>query len=182
MLVSAPFPPGVKQVVGIYVVPKDTRTLRVPIDQPTAQLEVLIEDSLANASGAALAAGNPLQIQGRTFRHFSSTRVVRGETAEITFGAPGGSRNFAWIAIALSALLLASGGYLAARRRAAAPADAVTAAVPAAGGQDALVRQIVALDARYEGRQAELSPEEWAGYQARRAALKAQVAGRLAQR
>lgn len=180
ILVRAPFPPGIKQVVGMYVVPQGMRTLRVPIDQPTARLEVLVEDSLANASGAALAAANPLQLQGRTFRHFSSTRVVRGETAEITFGAPGGGRNLAWVAIALSALLLASGGYLAARRRAGAGAVPESGAAPAGADQDALVHQIVALDERYASRQTETPPEEWAAYQTRRAALKAQLAGRLA--
>ena len=176
VLVRAPFPPGVKQVVVMYVVPQGLKTLRVPVDQPTAQLEVLIEDSLASATGAALASANPLEIQGRTFRHFSSTRAVRGETAEIGFGAPGGGRNLTWLAIAFAALLLAGGGWVATRRRgAAAPA-------PAPEAPDVLVRQIVALDARYEGRQAETPPEEWAGYQSRRAALKARVAERLARR
>jgi hypothetical protein len=180
ILVRAPFPPGIKQVVGIYVVPQGLKTLRVPIDQPTARLEVLVEDSLANASGAALEAGNPLQLEGRTFRHFASTRVVRGETAEITFGAAGGGRNTTWIAIVLAALLLASGGYLAARRRGGA--GAAGGAAPAPPDQDALLRQIVALDARYAGRQGDVSAEEWSGYQSRRASLKAQLAGRLAQR
>jgi len=182
LLVRAPFPPGVKQVVGIYVVPQGMRTLRVPIDQPTAQLEVLVEDSLANASGAALAAANPLRLEGRTFRHFSSTRVVRGEMAEITFGVAGGGRNLAWMAIALSALLLASGGYLAARRRGGAVRAPGAAAPPAQADQDAVVRQIVALDEKYATRQAETPPDEWSAYQAKRASLKARLAGRLAQR
>jgi len=184
LLVTAPFPPGLKQVVGMYVVPNGARQLKVPIDQPTARLEVLVEDTRANASGAALAGGDPLQLEGRTFRHFSSTRVVRGETAVITFGAPPSRTNLAWMAIALSALLLASGGWLAARRR------TLVAAPPApdagAGGRepdrDALLRQIVALDERYAARQAETPADEWAAYQAKRAALKAQVAGRLAPR
>ena len=180
ILVRAPFPPGIKQVVGIYVVPQGMRTLRVPIDQPTARLEVLVEDSLASASGAALAAANPLQLEGRTFRHFSSTRVVRGETAEIAFGAPGGGRHLAWIAIVLSAVLLAAGGYLAVRGRGARAAAG--AASPGEADPDALVRQIVALDERYAARQAETPPEEWSAYQAKRASLKAQVAGRLARR
>ena len=182
ILVRAPFPPGVKQVVGIYVVPQGLKTLRVPIDQPTAQLEVLVEDSLANAGGAALAAGNPLVLEGRTFRHFASTRVVRGETAEITFGAAGGGRNTTWIVIVLAALLLGSGGWLAARRRGAGVAGGPDVAAPAQPDQDALLRQIVALDERYAGRQGEVPPAEWSGYQSRRASLKAQLAGRLAQR
>ncbi len=182
LLVRAPFPPGIKQVVVVYVVPQGMRTLRVPIDQPTARLEVLVEDSLANASGAALAAANPLQLEGRTFRHFSSTRVVRGETAEIAFGVAGGGRNLTWMAIVLSALLLASGGYVAARRRGVAAPAPGGAAPPAEADQDALLRQIVALDERYAARQAETPPEEWSAYQSKRASLKARLAGRLAQR
>jgi len=176
LLVRAPFPPGVKQVVAIYVVPSGLTTLRVPIDQPTAQLEVLIEDSVANATGAALAAGNPLQIQGRTFRHFASTRVVRGETAEITFGAPGGGRHLAWLAVVAGVVLLAGGATLAARRR------APVAPAPAAPDADALLRQIVALDERYAGRERETPPAEWSAYQVKRASLKADVAARLARR
>jgi len=84
------------------------------------------------------------------------------------------------VAIVLSALLLASGGYLASRRRAGAGAAPQAAAVAAGADQDALVRQIVALDERYASRQAETPPEEWAAYQTRRAAIKAQLAGRLA--
>ena len=179
LLVRAPFPPGIKQVVAIYVVPQGTRTLRVPIDQPTARLELLVEDSLANASGAALAAANPLELQGRTFRHFASARVVRGETAEISFGAPGGARSLAWVAIVFSALLLASGGYLAARRRAGAGTQELPTQ-QAVADRDALLRQIVALDERYAARHGETPPEEWAEYQTRRASLKAQLAGRLA--
>jgi len=175
LLVSAPFPPGVKQVVAIYVVPSGMTELRVPIDQPTAQLEVLIEDSLANATGAALASGNPLQFGDRTFRHFASARAVRGETAEITFGGPK-RRNLTWLTIALAGLLLAGGAFVAARRR----GPAVPA--PAPVGPDALVRQIVALDERYAGREHETPAAEWAGYQARRASLKAQVAERLVRR
>jgi hypothetical protein len=190
MAVRAPFPPGLKQVVAMYVVPNGIRTLTVPIDQPTGRLEVLVEDTRANASGAALEGGDPLQLQGRTFRHFSSARVVRGETATITFGAPESHRNLAWLAIVFSALLLASGGWLAARRRGVAGGSAAGAASAAAGTggggagpeRDALLRQIVALDDRYASRQADTPPAEWAEYQARRAALKVQIAGLMAKR
>ena len=197
LLVTAPFPPGVKQVVAIYALPQGTKELKIPLDQPTARLELLVEDTRAGASGAALEGGNPLQLQGRTFKHYSSARVVRGETATVTFGQAGPRTNLAWLAIGLSALLLASGGWLAARRRGAfagrggggAGAGAGTGPGVAAGAgatgapanRDALVRQIVALDERYASRQAETPPAEWEAYQAKRAALKAQVAGQLAQ-
>jgi hypothetical protein len=173
--VHAPFPPGEKQVVVTYVVPRGLRTLRVPIDQPTSRLEMLVEDSSATAGGATLTAANPLQLEGRTFRRFSAGHVPAGETAEITFGG-GHAGNLAWVAVVLSALLLGAGGWAAVRRRGAAVAPA-----PVADG-DALLRQIVALDERYGSRQAQTPAAEWAEYQAKRAALKAELAKRLAPR
>jgi hypothetical protein len=53
---------------------------------------------------------------------------------------------------------------------------------PAQPDQDTLLRQIVALDERYAARLAETPPAEWSAYQSKRASLKAQLAGRLAQR
>ena len=173
--VTAPFPPGLKQVVVTYVVPRDLTTLSVPLDQPTLRLELLVEDSSASASGANLVAADPLTIQGRRFRRFSASDIPVGETVQITFGAAG-TRNLGWLAVALSAVLLGAGGYIAAqRRRAGAPA-----AAPAEPDDDALLRQIVALDERYAAREAETPPAEWADYQAKRASLKAHLAGRLA--
>jgi hypothetical protein len=45
---------------------------------------------------------------------------------------------------------------------------------------DLLLHQIAALDARYQGREAELPAEEWARYLQRRDALKAAAAAALA--
>jgi hypothetical protein len=181
VLVHAPFPPGEKQVVVTYVVPRGVATLRVPIDQATARLELLVEDSNVTASGAALVAANPIRLESRTFRRFSASKVPAGQTVEIVFGGGTGAGNLGWLAVVLSAVLLGVGGWAAARRKGiVAPAGG--AAADAVPERDALVRQIVALDERYAGREAEAPPAEWAAYQAKRAALKAQLAGRLAQR
>jgi hypothetical protein len=185
VLVSAPFPPGEKNVVVTYVAPRQLTTLRVPVDQPTQRLELLVEDSLATASGPRLVTATPLDIQGRTFRRFTAVHLGAGDEATVTFRPRGAGRRLEWVAIVLSALLLAGGGYLAARRR-SVPAVAAAAAAPgpaaSAADDDALVRQLVALDERYAGRQAETAPADWAAYQAKRAALKAELAGRLARR
>ncbi len=182
VVVHAPFPPGLKQVVVTYVVPRDLGTLRVPIDQVTQRLELLVEDSSASASGAALATANPLTIQGRRFRRFSAANIGSGETAAITFGG-GAGRNFGWLAVVLSAVLLGGGAWMATRRRRPVPAGAAHEAAPGgAAGGDALLRQIVALDERYASRRAETPPAEWAEYENKRAALKAKLAERLARR
>jgi hypothetical protein len=90
VLLSAPIPPGVKQLVMTYVLPRGEGALQVPIDQPTARLELLVEDSSASASGAMLAAANPVQLEGRTFRRFSASRIAAGEAASVRFGTRGG--------------------------------------------------------------------------------------------
>jgi hypothetical protein len=180
VLLSAPLPPGVKQLVMTYVLPRGAGALRVPIDQPTARLELLVEDSSASASGAMLAAANPVQLEGRAFRRFSASRIAAGATATVRFGARGGSRRLGWVAIVLAAALLGIGGWAAVRRRGGAAAAGAPAAP--AGDGDALLHQIVALDERYASRQAETPPDEWGDYQRKRAALKAELAGRLARR
>ncbi len=188
VLVGAPFPPGEKQVVVTYVAPKDLTTLRVPVDQPTERLELLVEDSLATATGPGLATANPLEIQGRSFRRFSAVHLGAGDNVEIAFRARGNARRLEWVAIVLSALVLAVGGYAAARRRpgGAPPGPGAetgaSAGAPAARDDEALVRQIVALDERYAAGEAATPPAEWAAYRAKRAALKAELAGRLARR
>ena len=176
----APVPPGVKQLVMTYVLPRGAGALRVPIDQPTIRLELLVEDSGATASGATLAAANPVQLEGRTFRRFSASRIAAGEAAVVSFGTHGGSRRLAWVVIVLAAGLLGIGGWAAARRRSAAVATAAPAA-PAPDG-DAVLRQIVALDERYASRQADTPPAEWEEYRRKRETLKAELAGRLARR
>ncbi len=181
VLVRAPFPPGAKQLVLTYVVPGSAGKLVVPIDQPAARLEMLVEDSGATAGGAGLAPGNPVQLEGRTFRRFSATHVAAGQVADLGFrGGP--RRNLTWLAVALSALLLGAGAWAAARRR--GPPGAAGGA-PGGGAQedgDALLRQIVALDERYAAGQGSVPPGEWAEYQKKRASLKARLAERLARR
>ncbi len=186
VLLSAPVPPGEKQLVMTYVWPRGAGRLRVPIDQPTARLELLVEDSSATASGAMLAAANPVQLEGRTFRRFSASRIAAGDLASVGFSGGSGTRNLGWLAVVLAAGLLAVGGWAATRRRAAALAGAgagPAAPAPAPGADDdVLLRRIVALDERYASRQAQTPPAEWAEYQRTRAALKAELAGRLARR
>jgi hypothetical protein len=178
VLVHAPFPPGHKQIVVSYVIPRGARSVRLPFGRTTARLELLVEDSTARATGVPLVAGNPMELQGRSFRRFSAGRIDAGQAAVVTFGRTGG-RHLTWLAVVLAALVLGAGGYAAARRRTGVAPARGDAAAP---DGDALLRRIVALDERYAGREAATPPPEWAAYQAQRAALKQQLADRLARR
>lgn len=174
--VTAPLPPGEKQVVLMYVLPRGRRTLRLPIDQPTAHLELLVEDSAATVTGGAQAA-DPVTLEGRTFRRFVAESLASGAAAELRLSVGRGPEQYWWLAVALSALALAGGAAAAARRRGPAGAPA-----PAPVAADVLIARLAALDERYQGRESETSPAQWARYQARRAALKSELAARLAQR
>jgi len=79
----------------------------------------------------------------------------------------------ALVSVLALALLLAGWRILPRRAAVAAPPGRRDDA-------DLLLNEVAALDARYQGREAELPAEEWARYVARRAALKAEAAAALA--
>ena len=168
--VTAPFPPGIKQVVVTYVAPRGTSRLTLPIEQPTTRLEVLVEDSSTTMEG--LRQREPVTLEGRVFAHFAGDSLPAGGSAEIRFSrAPGGQR-LGWIAVIAAAVALSAGAYAVVRRPAAAP--------PAAGpSMETLLAQLVSLDERYEGKEQGTPPPEWSQYRQRRNALKSQLAARI---
>ncbi len=178
MLVGAPFPPGDKQVLATYTLPRGVRELRIPIDQPTARLDLLVEDSTSSASGAGVQTGPPLEIQGRRFRRFGAERLAAGAVVTLSLApATDPGRRFTWLIVGAAGIALGAGLFFLLRRR-GAPAPG--AAQPAGERPDALAGQIAALDERFEGHEAETAPEEWRRYQERRAALKERLRAALA--
>ncbi len=181
--VTAPFPPGSKQIVLSYELPADVRRIVLPVSAPTADVEILVDDSGAVA-GEGVAEEPALAIEGRSFRRFVVRNAAAGSVVEVRLG------RRAWfpvreVAIGLAALGLLAGMVLALRRRpGSGPAAAVPArdAAPADAGddRDALLGRLVALDDRYADRQADTPPAEWAEYQATRAELKARLARTVA--
>jgi hypothetical protein len=180
ILVSAPLPPGGKEVVAMYLLPGGQRRLALPIDQPTARLEVLTDDSTAQPEG--LAPAPPFVLEGRTFLRFVADSLARGAEPVVRFGGSGlaqSARRWSWLVVVLAALALAAGAALALGRRGAAAA--VTAPADASGqGRDALLAQLVALDERYAGREGDTPQAEWRSYRARRARLKEELARHVA--
>jgi len=181
--VTAAFPPGQKQVVVTYTLPDDARGLVLNVDQPIGRLEVLVEDSTAAPAGG-LQPDEPLTLEGRRFAHFSGGGLAAGTRAAVRFGrAPRGRGLAGRLIVAAAALALAGGAVLAARRPRPAPRPegaAAKAPGPADLPDERLLTAIVALDARYEGREAAVSAAEWAEYRGRRAELKAALAARVA--
>jgi hypothetical protein len=178
MLVGAPFPPGDKQVLATYTLPRGTRELRIPIDQATARLDLLVEDSTSSAGGAGVQAGPPLEIQGRRFRRFGAERLAAGAVVTLRLAAVSDAgRRFTWLVVVAAGLGLGAGLFLLARRR-GAPAAGIPA--PGVVRPDALAAQIASLDERFEGREGQTAPDEWARYTERRADLKERLRAALA--
>ncbi len=174
VLLLAAVPPGPKQLVLTYRLAPGARQLRVPVDQPTARFEVLLEDRDATAT-SELAADEPLTLEGRRFTHFTASGLAAGASPTIRFARPRSGGVPVAIIVVATAAALAAGAVIQWRRRGAAlaPADAAASA-------DALLAAIVALDERYGGREAQVGPAAWAEYQHRRRDLKAKLAARLA--
>ncbi len=177
--VAAPFPPGTKQVVVTYDLPAAQRTLEVPVDQNTGELEVLVEDSTVNVGGN-LQPAEPVTIENRTFRRFTAEDVVAGSAPRFTFGAPPFDlHRYTWIAVAAAGIVLLLGAWYALQRRPARSAEGASTDL-SFDSDERLIAQIAALDDKFEGREPETEPATWSNYQQRRAALKAELARRVA--
>lgn len=179
VLIAAPFPPGAKQVLLSYAAPLGAKDLVIPIDQMTARLEVMIEGGGASASGAGVRPAEPMAIENRNFTRYTAEGVEAGASLTLTFASGGARGKYVWVIVLVAGVALGAGAFvLLRRRRGTGPAPV---AAPRADTPDALVAQIAALDERYEGREAETAPEDWARYTSRRADLKERLRAVLAQ-
>ena len=178
VVVSAPFPPGAKQVLLSYSAPAGAKALVVPIDQVTARLEVMIEGGGASASGAGVRAAEPMAIENRSFTRYTAEGVEAGASVTLRFASGGARGKYVWVIVLVAGVALAAGAFVLLRRRGTGPAPV---AAPRADAPDALVAQIAALDERYEGREVDTPPEDWGRYTTRRADLKERLRAALAQ-
>jgi hypothetical protein len=174
LAVSAPFPPGEKQVVVSYRLPSGAKRLTVQVDRPTERLQVLVEGG-SGARVSGLTIGEPLTLEGRTFASFSAQELAPGASVAVRFGGTA-VRGPWWVAVAVAALALVAGSMIGLRRRRAVDETLAVASEP-----DRLIARLVALDDRYRGREAETPAAEWARYLELRAELKSRLAARLAQ-
>ena len=142
--------------------------------EPVA-LNVLLEEPNASASGPGLAAADSQAIEGRSFRRWTGDVPANAVIRISLPGARGSSAPVIAALVSVLALALLLAGWRILPRRAA-----VAAPPGRRDDADLLLNEVAALDARYQGREAELPAEEWARYVARRAALKAEAAAALA--
>jgi len=166
---DAPIAPGEKRVIYSYLLPMAESRITFPIADSIDVLNLLVEEATADMKGV-LTPADTERIEGRVFRRWTGA-VVPGSKVELVFA----SSNAQWLLPVLVAFVGTAFlvGFLILRKRGAP----VPAPVPLT---DPLVDALARLDARYAGREGEVSPEEWATYVAERARLKRELEAHLA--
>lgn len=168
-IVSAPISPGEKQLAFQYHLPAGRQAVQIPVGSETVALNLLLEEAGASVEGPGLAAADSQVIEGRAFRRWSGD-VPAGAVILVRLpGAGPGATPILAALVALLALALLVAAWRIIPRRRGAPISTAS-----------ILDQIAALDARYEGREADTPVDEWARYLDRRAALKAGLADALA--
>lgn len=111
-------PGGIRQLTVTYALPRDTRTLEIPLSQWTGQLDLLIEGEQASATAAGLEPLGSEVIEGRTLQRFAGGPLEPGGVVVITLPrAPLGAQTVVPVVVGVIALALAAGMWLALRPR-----------------------------------------------------------------
>ena len=88
--VLGPIPPGpVKQLTYGYALPAGTRTLAIPIDQATAEVNLLVEDTAAAVRAPQLDSLGVQEIEQRRFAAYRAGPLAAGDRVEIDLPASG---------------------------------------------------------------------------------------------
>ena len=170
--VWAPLSPGDRELLLQYRLPPDLTTLRVPLGGGADSLQLFLEETSARVRAGSLTAGATQTIEQRAFRLWSG-RGAAGSQVEVAFSNPlltPGQAIVALVGVATLAFVVLA--VVLVRRGRAAPAVAPLS----------LADSIARLDLQYSGREGEVPPEEWRGYQETRARLRAELARALAGR
>jgi hypothetical protein len=166
-IVSAPIAPGEKQIAFQYHLPAGRQEIEIPVGDEPVEMNLLLEEPGARVTGPGVALADSQEIEGRSFQRWSG-KLPANAIVRVTL--PGGGSDAGPILAAMVAVLTLA--LLAAAWRLLPRARAVSS--------DRLVGEIALLDNRYQGREAETTPEEWARYLQRRGTLKAELEAALA--
>ena len=84
VLIYAPIPPGpAKQLSYDYTLAAGARTFVMPIDQPTVEVNLLVEDTVALVIAPKLESFGVKEIEGRRFAAYRAGPLAAGERVEI---------------------------------------------------------------------------------------------------
>ena len=88
VIVFAPIPPGgVKQISYAYSLPAGRRALVLPIDQPTTEVNLLVEDTAAVVTAPKIESFGIKEIEQRRFAAYRAGPLAPGDRVEIQLPA-----------------------------------------------------------------------------------------------
>ena len=88
LAIAAPIPPGVKQVLFSYILPRVAELLEFPVDQPTTRLTISLEDTTATASGRGLTLYGIEEVGGGLFKRYEAADIPAGSPVSVRFETP----------------------------------------------------------------------------------------------
>ncbi len=118
--VFGPIPPGdPKQLSYAYVLPAGVERLALPIDQATAELDLLLEDTAAVVTAAPLDTLGVQSLEGRRFARYRARPVPAAAGVTVAFADRRGLRAEQLVpyVVAGAALVLGAGFVMALRRK-----------------------------------------------------------------
>ncbi len=137
--VAAPIPPGERQILVTYLLPRNARTWTLPVDQQIPLLNVLVADSGATVTPAMVFEGWET-VEGVPYRRFTAQPMASGVTLQVTArDLPLAQNVVVLVVVSLFALALVSAWVVWSRGRA-------PTAMPVDGDPEALAAKIAALD------------------------------------
>ena len=158
--VVAPIPPGEREMLVSYLLPRGASELQVPIDQSVEQLAVLLGDSTASVLSDLLTLAGVDDLDGTPLQRYEAQDVDAGTAVLLRFGRePVAPTAFLWLLVPVVAAAFVFGFVRWRTQHGTQPIAASTA------DPTMLATEIAALDAAYAGKQDD-------EYQARRAELK----------
>lgn len=85
LAVAAPIPPGEKQLLVSYLIPRVNGTLSLPVDQPTQRLTVSIEDTTATLSGIGLVLYGIEDVGGAFLKRYDGSEIAARTNVLVRF-------------------------------------------------------------------------------------------------
>jgi hypothetical protein len=166
-IVSAPIAPGEKQLAFLYHLPAGRQKIEIPTGPDSVGVNLLVEEPGATVAAPGVTFADSQVIEGRAFQRWSG-ELPPNATVRVTLtGAdPDAPPVLAALVAVLALALLAAAWRLLPRARAVST--------------ERLIGEVAFLDMRYQGREAETTPDDWARYLERRGKLKAELEAALA--
>jgi len=171
--VAAPVPPGLKQILVSYLLPAGVEEISFAADNHIDRLNVLLEEGEAMVAGPAFRFIGLDSLGESSFNRYAAGGVEPGTVVTLSLPGPPRAPQMLSGAVVLltTAALVAAFWWWMRKRHTPAAARVVS---------DDLAKQIAELDRAFENKGVDVTAEERAMYEQRRAELKARLTDMLA--